>query len=252
MPRPTRIIMFGVFCLIFAVIIGINSLSQTIVSIAGPQNLEKAISMMESMGQGLTETQQKDLQIQINVMRNPVYRVGQGLESFASSIMALMLIVAGVGLLASRTWALKLTKWWSYYAIPAAAISVVLTTRYLLPEMPEATSGRGMLYAGFMLIALWAFPVMLLRQLPTKQVKAYLAWRDRQRYAPTSSPMSSTTQLDASSHSATTNANTPNQTQATPSLPARPTTPAPRPAQPTMRPIDNTWRDDPWNDPSSK
>lgn len=241
MQRPTRIVIFGVFCLIFACVVGINSLSQTIVSIAGPQNLEKAIGMMQGMGQELSEAQQQNLQIQIGAMRSPAYRIGQGLESFASSIMALVLILAGVGLLSGRPWALKLTKWWAYYAIPAAAISVVLTMRHLLPQMPEATTGRGMVYAGFTLIALWAFPVMLLRQLPTKQVKAYLAWRDRQRYATPSTPMPTPTQTSPNTKRLPANATTPNQTQA----------PAPQQAAPVTRPISNTWRDDPWNDPSN-
>ncbi len=224
---------FGIFCLILGVIIGINSLAQTAVSLAGPSNLEKAIGMMEGMGQQLTEAQLEKIQIQIRTLRHPVYRIGQGIESLASTVMAMVLIIAGIGLLRDRLWALKVLKGWAYYAILVAVVSVILTMRYVLPEMPDAPTGGGMVQAGFMLIVLWAFPVLLLRQLPTTQVKTYLAWATQQRTDTTAKH---------------TNTNAP-QTQSNASPPQ---TPAVTLTPPAAQSADTTWRDDPWNDSSSK
>ena len=118
---------------------------------------------------------------------------------------------------------------WAIYAIPAAACSVVLTLRYVFPEVADVSRGDALLNSAFMLIVLWAFPVLLLRQLPTNEVKAYLAGRAKQRVTTNSMP-------EAPPH------------------PASPMTEEPpplseaAPASHDTPPADNTWRDDPWSD----
>jgi hypothetical protein len=249
MQRPTRIVVFGVLCLVIGAAVGVNSLAQAGTSLAGPNVLESMMRMAESMGQEISKTQRENMQVQIRALEKPVYRVGQSIESLASSVMALMLIVGGVGLLAGRSWSLKLTKWWSYYALPAAAIGVVLGMRYIVPEMSSGSTGMAMFQAGLMLLALWSFPVMLLRHLPTDEVKAYLAYRDRQRTAGATAPPKRTANTrDAESHAAS-----PATTDDTTTTPTEPK-PAPttEPAAPAATPLSTTWRDDPWNDPNSK
>ena len=163
-----------------------------------------------------------------------VYRGLQGLESAASSVMAVVLMVAGIGLLRDRAWSLKLARYWAYYAFPAAAVSVVLSVRYVLPEVPDASVGGGMVNGAFMLLMLWAYPFLLLRQLPTAAVKAYLDARQHQRQYP---GPSSAYPVE------------PRPTQASSS---RADAPPPASSPSLHRSNHSTWRDDPWNDPSSQ
>lgn len=230
MQRPTRILIFAIFCLIVGVVSGFKNTMEAGLTIAGPDALEQMLEIAQQQ-QGLPEVSEMSFRAEIAAQRKPVYRIGQAVESTASMVMALVLIAAGIGLLRDRPWALKLTKAWAYFAIPAAVVSVVLSVRYALPELPDAPTGGAMLNAAFMLIMLWAFPVLLLRHLPTAPVKAYLADREQQRTG--TSPMPANT----SAPSAT----------ATP----HPTPPPATHAPAVTRPDDMTWRDDPWNDPSS-
>ncbi|MEO0476535.1 MAG: hypothetical protein AAF085_11290 [Planctomycetota bacterium] len=239
MQRPRRIVIFGVFCLIVGVVSGLRNAMETGVSLAGPDLLEQMSEMSQQMGQQLSESQQRDFDMQVKVLRKPVYRVAQGVESFGSMAMAVVLIVGGIGLLMDRAWAIRPCRWWAYYALPAAACTVVLTFRYIYPEMPDAPVGGTIFVSILMLLALWAFPVLLLRHLPTATVRAYLVQREQQRARAVAMPAqpASTLQQPAPPPPATTAATTPAQAAPT-NTPA--TTPTP--------PADNTWRDDPWND----
>ena len=234
MQRPTRIIVFGVFCLIIGFVSGFKNTMEAGLSIAGPVTLDQMRTMMEQMGQPLSKSQDQDFEVQIKALSKPVYRVGQGVESVASMVMAVVLMVAGIGLLRERAWSLRLAKWWAWYAIPAAAVSVVLTMRYVYPEVPDVSVGTGAISSAFMLIVLWAFPVLLLRQLPSEQVKAYLSLRERQSAGAAAIPTPANTPAEPAPVSAP-----------TPQSPQPPQAPAPPPSPPR----DNTWRDDPWNDP---
>jgi hypothetical protein len=231
MKRPTRIIVFGIFCLIVGVVTGFMNTIEAALSVAGPDALVQMQDMMEQMGQPLSASQKEDFDLQIKALSKPVYRAGQGIESVASMAMALVLILAGIGLLRDKTWSLRFAKWWAFYAIPSAAATVVLSMRYVYPELPDAPVGGEVLNGLFMLILLWAFPVLLLRQLPTQQVKLYLANRDQQRAG--GSPLPTIDNAPAGP------------------VEASPSTPQP-PPHPETRPGDNTWRNDPWNDAGSK
>lgn len=239
MQRPKRIIIYGVFCLIIGFVSGFKNTMEAGVSMAGPGVLEQGRTMMEQMGQPLSKSQDQDIDVQIKALSKPVFRVGQGVESAISMIMAGVLFIAGVGLLRDRAWSLRLAKWWAFYAIPTAALTVVLTMRYVYPEMPEYSPGGVMLSSAFMLVVLWAFPVLLLRQLPTAQVKAYLAQCDQQRLSAAAMPMNTNPPTAPAPPGPP-----PSRTQ--PPQPPSPQAPAPIP------PADNTWRDDPWNDPGSR
>lgn len=237
MQRPTRIVVFGVLCLLIGGLSGMKNTMEAGLALVGPDGLEQVLEMAKQQ-QGLPQSSEQSLRVEIKAQRNPVYRVGQAIESVGSAFMALALIAAGVGLLRGWAWSLKLARWWAFYAIPAAGVSVVLTVRYAMPEMPDTTSGGGMINGAFMLVMLWVFPVLLLKQLPTESVKAYLAAREAHR-----------TGTAARVGTPPVSPNTPSAGTA----PSAPASTSPPSASPTnAHPTDTTWRDDPWNDPSSR
>lgn len=236
MQRPTRIVVFGVLCLLIGGLSGMKNTMEAGLALVGPDGLEQILEMAKQQ-QGLPQSSEQSLRVEIKAQRNPVYRVGQAIESVGSALMALILIAAGVGLLRGWAWSLKLARWWAFFAIPAAGVSVVLTVRFAMPEMPDATSGGGMVNGAFMLVMLWIFPVLLLKQLPTDAVKAYLAAREAQRTG-------NSTGVGAQPVS--------HNTPPAGAMPSPPASTSP-PASPTnAQPADTTWRDDPWNDPSSR
>lgn len=241
MQRPRRIIVFGVLCLIVGGLTGFKNTMEAVLSAVGPGGLEQMVVMMEEMDQPLNKSQQQDFNVQIRTLRKPVYRIGQGIESVGSAVMSLMLIVTGIGLLGDRVWSLKLGRWWAYFAIPAGAVSVVLSVRYMMPEMPEATTGGVMFSGALMLVVVWTLPVLLLTQLPNAVVKQYLAARQARRTASNVMPRPQQTASDAPDTSTP-----PRSTGES----ARPT-PAATNLPPTQT-VDTNWRDDPWNDPTSQ
>lgn len=245
---------FGIFCLVLAVVSGCKNTMEAGLAIAGPNALEQMLDMARQQ-QTLPEVSEQSRKAEIAAQGSSVYRVGQAVESIGSMVMAGVLFIGGIGLLRDQAWALKLTKYWAYYAIPAAVVTVVLSVRYALPALPDGPTGPGggMLNAAFMLIVLWAFPVLLLRQLPTAKVKDYLAWRSKQRAAATSMPSNDGTSQAATAAvpSGATNAPT-SPLSSSSNTPKQSSSSASTPSRPAMRPIHNIWRDDPWNDPSSK
>lgn len=237
MQRPTRMVVFGVLCLVIGGLSGVKNTMEGFVALIGAEGLTQMMAMMEEMDQPLSASQRDDFALQVRVHRQPIYRVGQLIESSCSTVMAGVMIVAGIGLLRGRGWALKLTRWWAYYAIPAAGVSVVLYVRYMLPAMPDASAGGGLMQGAVMLLSLWIFPVLLLSVLPTDAVKAYLLARQGQAKSP-ARPMSSDA---ASGRDAMSNG---------PLVPTLPSSEVRQAASdvPASRSADTTWRDDPWND----
>lgn len=241
MQRPRRIVVFGVLCLLVGGLTGLKNTAELVFSAIGPAGIEQMVTYSERAGRPLTKSQQEDMGVHIRTLRKPVYRVGQGIESFASAVMSLVLMVTGVSLLWNRAWSLKLARWWAYYAIPAGAVSVVLSVRYMLPEMPDATSA-GMVFSGvLMLVVAWTLPVLLLTQLPIDTVRQYLSAHQARRSANTTMPRPQPP----------TTPTAPPHTPPQPSAKAASPAPAAAPAPPTPA-AETTWRDDPWNDPSSQ
>lgn len=220
---------FGIACLIMGGVTVLKNTFESGLALAGPDSLKQMTVMMEEMNQPLSKDQKQQFDTQIAALSKPVYRVGSAVESLASVVMSIVLIVAGIGLLRDRVGALRLTRWWAYFTIPAAVATVLLSFFYLLPAIPDASSRGGALYSGLMLLTLWAFPVLLLRHLPTPPVKTYLAARSQG--ATTSAPPVSVAR-EFGGPEDTDNGARPNVRSATPS--------------------ESTWRDDPWNDNTSQ
>lgn len=200
---------------------GLKNTMELGMALTGPDGLEQLMQMAKQQG-SLPQSSEQQFKAEISAQRKPGYRAVQATESALTATMAVVLILAGVGLLRDRAWALRLARYWAFYAIPASAVTVVMSVRYVLPEVPGGSVGGGMVNGAIMLLAFWAFPVLLLRHLPTQPVKDYLAQRAAQR-----GEASYADRADA-------------PTVSTSNPPAAP------------RSTDSTWRDDPWNDPSSR
>ncbi|MEM9020499.1 MAG: hypothetical protein AAGC44_08030 [Planctomycetota bacterium] len=234
MQRPTRTVVFGVFCLIGGGFLLVHNLQQLSVAIGGPDaiDVESVGRVSGPMGEMLRDT---SVALQA-AMREPVYRVGLGFKALASSAMACVLFAVGLGLMRDRRWTIRLAKVWAIYAIASAVFITVLQALYVVPNVPAAKDGAaGFQYVSmaFMLLVLCIFPVLLLRQLPTEAVKNYLAYQEAQRGGPPVVDTGSPAPFDRRS---------PVADDAPPQAPPPPSPPS----------TGSTWRDDPWNDPGAR
>lgn len=230
MQRPTRIIVFAILCLIMGVSSAFKNLTEAALSLAGPGMLEQMIAMMEAQGQGLSESDKQTFEMQIQALKQPVYRAVQGIESSAGLVMAVVLVIASIGLFRDRLWSIRLARWWAMFGLVSAVVTTVLNVNYILPLTPELSGSRGMGLASalVMLPLLWALPVLILTVLSRPVVVDYLKTRAEQ-----TRPRSyqEVVQSAGNQHSAP---------------PPDSSDPAPGP------PSQDSWRDDPWNDPSSR
>ncbi|MFN3168533.1 MAG: hypothetical protein ACE37H_15845 [Phycisphaeraceae bacterium] len=241
MQRPTRIVVFGVLCLLVGFFSGLSNGGELLMSAMGPSFMKSTQS--EAMMNAMPEAVRESNQASEAALGKPVYRVGLGIEAGLGLVMAGALIVAGVGLLLDKLWALRLARVWGFYALVASAFSVVLVTRYVTPETPSATPGTEMMGACCMLPMLWLFPVLLLTMLNGQSVRRYLQWRAQ--HAGPGQPVATRVvahDTDAPERPAA------RPTSAT--LDSESTAPGP-PSDPPPPSDHDTWRDDPWNDPGA-
>ncbi len=235
MQRPARIVVFGILCLVMGAVSGLKNLSEAGVALLGPEVMEQAAEMHERWG--ASEEMVDSSRAQAEALRTTAYRALLGIESLVTALMAVVVIVAGVGLLLGRLWSLRFAKIWAYYAIVLAVVDVVATARFVFPHTTESAGGSGISMV-CMLPMLWLFPVLLITMLSRPAVIQYLRWRSTQ---------------EVSSAAASAVQQPPPIVQP----PAEPRPPAPRPSAPAAPttpadPRDTTWRDDPWNDPNSQ
>jgi len=221
MYKPPRIMIFGIVCLVVSVLSGVKNTIETGASLLGPEGLEQVLSIAKQ-GQGFPEYSEQSLRVEIQAQQNSAYRIGQAIESTVSMLMAALLLIGGLGLLACRSWSLKLIRWWALYAIPATGLAIALSARYAMPLLPEANSASIAASAALMLLVFWAFPVLVLTVLPTKAVKHYLAYRDSQMLGQAHRPQQ------------------PTQAETVLSNTVEP--------KHSKNEIATTWRDDPWRD----
>lgn len=255
MQKPTRIIVFGVLCLLMGLLSGLKNGTEVATAIGGPA----LIAWMEKQPTvpAMQEMNEQSYRAMKAALDQPVYRIGLGVESAMSLLMAGLLCVAGLGLLMERRWSLRLTRIWSCYALVGAAVTVILEARYVLPQSTSATPGSEVLGVFCILPVFWVFPVLLLVMLGRPAVSDYLRWRSQQPRSamPIAAPMPPgypaqappTPQLPASAPTAGPEGVSPTQ----PPAPRAGVAP-PSPADPPPNPRHETWRDDPWNDPSSQ
>jgi len=234
MHRPTRIVVLGILCLAMAGLSSCKNLSEASISLMGPDMLEKVLEQ-----EGVAGFQKDSMQTMIRALREPAFRIVNGVESFVSTVMSVVLLAGGIGLLMDRRWGIRLAQVWGFYALVLGVINVVLQVRYVVPaspSLPPGSDGLAMVSGiGCYLPIFWLFPVLLLTMLNRPIVLDYMRWRASQRGGGSAVPMSMPT------HEPPRTMPRPGQTP--------PTTP-PR-AQGTADP-QQTWRDDPWNDPNSQ
>jgi len=253
MQRPTRIVVFAILCLVVGLFSGLSNGGELLMAAIGPSFMQSTQSdaMMEKMPEAVRESNQASE----NALGKPAYRIGLGVEAGLSLLMAGVLIVAGIGLLMDKLWALRLTRVWAFYALVASAFSVVLITRYVTPETPSVAPGSEIMGAFCMLPMLWLFPVLLLTMLGRPAVREYMRWRAGQPRgsAPVRSPgpQDQPPLPDRPAPRPTACPDTPGQHDA-----SRPPTPSGPESEPPgdgpSPPGHDTWRDDPWNDPGSR
>lgn len=230
MDRPTRIIVFGVISLVFGGVILLNNLQQLGVAIGGPDAVD-----VESAGQvpGPLGDMLRDTSLALKgALTEPLYRAGLGLKSLASAVMACLLIAVGVGLMRSQPWSLRLARIWALYAIASALFITVMQAIYLVPHIPLVQNSAGAAGAqyvgmGFMFIVLCVFPILLIKLLPSKAVREYLS-------------------VSATADAPVPLGNEPIKGDSKPATQTSQTIP------PDISPQQTTWRNDPWDDASSK
>ena len=102
MQRPTRIVVFGILCLVMGAVSGFKNLIEAGVALAGPGVMEQAAEMHEQWG--MSEEVVDSSRAQAEALRTTGYRALLGVESLVTALMAAVVIVAGVGLLLGRLW----------------------------------------------------------------------------------------------------------------------------------------------------
>lgn len=235
MQRPTRILVFAILCLVVGFFSGISNLGGLIEALLGP-NFRPVPP--EDASQGMFGQMMRDTALAMrSALEQPAYRITLGVESLIGSLFAAALIVAGIGLLRGQFWALRLARAWACYALLAAALTVVLQVRFVLPGVSSAVPGTEIFSAMCMLPLLWAFPVLILTLLSRPVVTDYLR---RPKHPPVE-------QAAIAPH-----LQPPADADAAPSPQTPPTAPRARPSVPSSDPLQDTWRDDPWNDPKSQ
>lgn len=232
MKRPTRIMVFGILCLIMGGLSGLDNLGAVQLAVLGPAGVQ---TEMGGVGGEWGEMIEEVVRATQSALGKPVYRWLFGLEAVLGVVMAGVLVTAGIGLLRDQLWAIRLTRIWGFFALGSAVLTVVLQVRFVMSGISSMPPGAGVLAMSCMLPLLWAFPILLLTLLGRPVVIDYLRWRAAQGSGHgqmPSRPVAQTTETYAS--------NAPER---------RATTPPPAPPR---SPVPDSWRDDPWNDPNSQ
>lgn len=178
MQRPTRIVVFGVLCLVMGGFSLLNNIDQAATALGGPEAVDIPA---ESEAPGQVGQMMRDVaRATRGALSEPVYRIGLGVKSVLGTVMAAVLIAIGGGLLRDRYWALRLARVWAVYAIASALLIVVLQALYVVPAIQAVTQTEGHLPGGeylgmgFMFMVMCVFPMLLLIVLPKPNVVAYL------------------------------------------------------------------------------
>jgi len=227
MQRPTRILVFGILCLVMGLLSGLDNLGALRASIVGPG------ATQTPAGTEMPEFLRDANKAIEAALSKPIYRVLWGAESALGAVMAGLLIAGGIGLLQDRAWGVRLAKLWAYFAIGSAAFTIFLQAKFVIPEYPAAISGSAMPVLACMLPVLWVFPVLLLTLSTRPVVTNYLSARANQPRLYRTSPMPHDPTMP--------------QQLAPPTQPAARAPSAPR-VDEDAPPLNETWRDDPWND----
>lgn len=221
----------GGFCIGIGLLSMCTNFSESVTGLMGPDERMKD-------GEGMPGFMKEQAKAQYRSMQSGLLRTYMAVEGAVSSVMAVLLIVAGIGLLRLKRWARRLGVVWACYAIAGSLLYIVVLNYYLLPDILAASPQQVPRWAEvvmmfFILLVLWAFPAALLTllRLPVSG-RVFEAAATEAAAPPPISPSipSSASPAERVSESAP--------------PPTEPPTQAPPPAE-------HTWRDDPWNDPEA-
>lgn len=254
MQRPTRVMVFGVLCLLVGALSTLDNAGNVVTGIVGPSAMDAAATPGGDTGLGkmMSDTNAA----MRTALGNPVFRWGTAVDGLAGLVMAMALLAAGVGLLKDQLWALKLARAWAWFGLVSAVVTVVLQVRYVMPNVPTGVAVSplvmSMASAACTLPFMWLFPVLVLTVLSRPVVWGYLRAQSSASgggrtsafpfgaggsdgfgamdASPPGSPDSTSRGGEA------TGSSDQNQPKRSVDLPD---------VDPTLQ----TWRDDPWNDP---
>ena len=114
MQRPTRIVVFGILCLIMGGLSGLDNLGAVQLAVLGPAGVQTDLG---GVGGEMGEMIEEVAQATQSALGKPVYRWLFGLEAVLGLVMAGVLVTAGVGLLRDQLWAIRLTRIWGFFAL---------------------------------------------------------------------------------------------------------------------------------------
>lgn len=228
----------GGVCIGIGVLSLCSNLQESIGAMLGP-------SLQSGAQTGASEFWQDQGKVNERVLSNGVFRGYLVIQGALDSLAALVLIVAGIGLLRVEKWGRRLAVAWGGYSLLSSGIYIVMINRYLIPEAMAVSRQPlpdwiGVFFSLVILVALWAFPSALLALLTLKRVKRVFDEPPPVRvplYAASPLPVSSGAHVQPVADPSTGNA-------------AMASSPLPAPAAPPP-PALQTWRDDPWNDPDA-
>ena len=199
-----------------------SNTSELITGLIGPNEQMRRAEGLPQIAQDVTDAQYQSLQ-------NRVYRGYFAVQGGLDSVAAVLLIVAGIGLLRLQCWARRVAMGWAGYMLVSTTAGVVMAYVYLFPKLIASSpqhlpAGAAEVMSVFMLLVLWVFPASLLTLLMLPSVKHAIT------QAAAARPL-----MDSAS---------PQSVSAPPLTDERAAGPPPPTAQ-------QTWRDDPWNDPEA-
>jgi len=223
----------GGVAIVFGVLSMCNNLSEFAAGFIGPEAMMEEAEKMPAMMQDSSKANAR-------AFEHGVFRGYSIVQGALNSAMAVVLIAAGIGLLRLRLWGRRLALVWSIYAVVGSVVSVVMVGRYLLPEFIAVSNqplpaGFEVFASAIILLALWFFPVTLftLLKLPTvMRMMEAAAHAPRPQVQPFDPPLPAPVPGPAPHGMGDTQASAGHNPSAPP-------------------PAEQTWRDDPWNDPSA-
>lgn len=214
-----------------------NNVGELMVGVVGPDK-------RMATGEGLPAMMKESSEAQYRAFQHRGYRGYLAVQGGLDSLLAIGLVVGGIGLLRLRPWGRRLAMGWGFYQLASSALYVVMLNRYMMPEVLAASSqpapaGAGVIVSVLLLLVLWLYPAALLTLLMLPRVKAGLR---------KPSGAAAAHGLGVVSQAPLTRGGPPIDHEPPPTPDTRD---APAPPPPEPPPGAQTWRDDPWNDPDA-
>ena len=154
-------VILGVLNIVVGVLGLCINASDAFAGFAGP-----AMVRQQMQTQDTPEYIRKTNELTIEALEHRGYRAFMAVEGLLGGLMALVLIVSGIGMLTRQRLAYRMALIWCGYGIVAAVINSVMLAIFRLPEMLEAQSQPSspvMVWglAIFLMLFLWIYPVTI-------------------------------------------------------------------------------------------